>query len=230
VGADVLLREPPAGGLAIAHENTLLLPRREAGGRLLVGLGQRQVDDVVLGLSGELSSSLQPDDVVRRRDERVEQARDSRVVAERAERPYDCHGTDRTNRAASLPPRLPVRATTGEPSIQTRRPCCRSSAASAASTPSPTTTTRRTTRAPQRRRSVRSRRRSGMSRRLRPTTSTCSDGTTAMTAAVGIRRTWRRLVRTSSSEGACRFPSARTRSTVPWPPPASEKPTQLASQ
>jgi hypothetical protein len=40
----------------------------------------------------------------------------------------------------------------------------------------------------------------------------------------------RRLVRTSSTDGWCGSLSAQIRSTVPWPPPASEKPTQLASQ
>jgi len=79
------------------------------------------VDDVVRALSRELCSLLRPDDVVGRRDERLERAADSRVVAERAERPYDCHGTDRTNRAASLPPLRLVRATTGDPSVQARR-------------------------------------------------------------------------------------------------------------
>jgi len=61
-------------------------------------------------------------------------------------------------------------------------------------------------------------------------TSTCSCGTTAMTAEVGIRRTCRRLVRTSSTEGSFGLMSARIRSTVPWPPPESENPTQLAIQ
>jgi hypothetical protein len=47
VGADVLLREPPARGFGIANEYALLLPLGEARGRLLLGVGQRQVDDVV---------------------------------------------------------------------------------------------------------------------------------------------------------------------------------------
>ena len=120
VGADVLLREPPARRLGIADEHSLLLPLHEARGRLVLGVGQRQVDDVERALSRELLSLLRPDDVVRRRDERLERAADSRVVAERAERPYDCHGTDRTNRAASLPLRRLVRATTGDPLVHAR--------------------------------------------------------------------------------------------------------------
>src|SRR6185312_15553459 len=152
VGADVVLRKPPAGGIGIAGENAALAPVREAGGRLLLGVGQRQVDDVERASSAELFSLLRPDDVVRGRDDRLERTADSRVVAERAERPYDCHGTDRTNRAASLPPFRLVRATTGDPSLQARRPSCSSSSPKAAISPSPTTRTRRRTRALQRRR------------------------------------------------------------------------------
>ena len=51
-----------------------------------------------------------------------------------------------------------------------------------------------------------------------------------MTADVGTRRTRWRLVRTSSIDGSYGLKSATTRSTVPWPPPESENPTQLASQ
>ena len=118
----VLLRKPPARWLGIAGEHALLLPLRETRGRLLLGVGQRQVDDVVRASSAELFALRRADDVVGRRDERLERAADSRVVAERAERPYDCHGTDRTNRAASPPPFRLVRATTGLPELQARRP------------------------------------------------------------------------------------------------------------
>src|SRR4051794_26903239 len=118
----VLLRKPPARRLGVASEHTVLLPLRKARGRLLLGVGQRQVDDVVRASSAELFALRRADDVVGRRDERLERTADSRVVAERAERPYDCHGTDRTNRAASLPPFRLVRATTGLPSLQARRP------------------------------------------------------------------------------------------------------------
>ena len=51
-----------------------------------------------------------------------------------------------------------------------------------------------------------------------------------MTADVEIRRTRRLLSRTSSMEGWCGSSSARIRSTVPRPPPASLNPTQFASQ
>jgi hypothetical protein len=64
----------------------------------------------------------------------------------------------------------------------------------------------------------------------RSTTRTRSDGTTSTTAAVGTRRSRRRFDRTSSTDGSNGSPSARTRSTVPWASPCSEKPTQLASQ
>jgi hypothetical protein len=47
VRADVLLHEPPARGLRIANEDSLLLPLHEACGRILLGVGQRQVNDVV---------------------------------------------------------------------------------------------------------------------------------------------------------------------------------------
>jgi hypothetical protein len=67
-------------------------------------------------------------------------------------------------------------------------------------------------------------------RRLWSTINTWSDGTTAITAEVGTRRTRRLLTRTSSNEGSYGLSSARIRSTVPRPPPESEKPTQLASQ
>src|SRR5438874_4711500 len=181
----VLLREPPACRLGVAGEHALVLPLREAGGRLLLGIGQRQVDDVVRALSAELFALRRADDVVGRRDERLERACDSRFVAERAERPYDCHGTDRTNRAASLPPLRLVRATAGEPWAQARRLSRNASDASARRSPSPTTRTRFRTRAVQRSRRLTSRLRSGVRRRRRSTTSTCSEGTTAMTADVG---------------------------------------------
>jgi hypothetical protein len=64
----------------------------------------------------------------------------------------------------------------------------------------------------------------------RSTMSTSSAGTTAITDDVGTRRTRRRPVRTSSTEGSYGSSSARIPSTLPRPPPASEKPTQLASQ
>ena len=120
VRADILLYEPPARRLGIAYEDSALLPLCEARGRLVLGVGQRQVDDVVPASPPERLPLFRSDDVVRRRDERSERSRDSHVVAERAERPYDCHGTDRTNRAASLPLRRLVRATTGDPLVHAR--------------------------------------------------------------------------------------------------------------
>ena len=122
VRPDVLLREPPAAPArrrgrarrapATPRGSRRPPPRSRAasGGRRCTGFVRRSC-----------FSLLRSDDVVRRSDERLERSADSRVVAERAERPYDCHGTDRTNRAASLPPVRPVRATTGDPSRQARR-------------------------------------------------------------------------------------------------------------
>ena len=51
-----------------------------------------------------------------------------------------------------------------------------------------------------------------------------------MTAEVGTRRTRLWLVRTSSTDGSYGLPSVKIRSTVPWPPPESENPTQFAIQ
>jgi hypothetical protein len=187
VRADVLLREPPARWIGIADENSAFLPLRETRGCLLLGVGQRQVDDVVRVSSLELFPLLRPDDVVRRSDERLERAADSRVVAERAERPYDCHGTDRTNRTASLPPLRLVRATTGDPSVHAQRLSWANSTLNEARSPNATTRTRHKTRPLQRKLRLRSRLRSGMRRRRWSMTSTCSRGTTAMTAEVGIR-------------------------------------------
>src|SRR5881398_858237 len=163
----------------------MLAPLRETGRRRVLGVGQRQVDDVVRAPSEEFLSLLRSDDVVGRRDERIERPRGRRVVAERAERPYDCHGTDRTNRAASLPPLRLVRATTGDPPFQARRLSCSNSIAKEARSPRLTTTTRCRTRALQRRRRFRFRFRSGVTRLRRATTSTFSCGTTAITADVG---------------------------------------------
>jgi hypothetical protein len=67
--------------------------------------------------------------------------------------------------------------------------------------------------------------------RLPPaTTSTRSAGMTSTTDDAGTHRKRCRFVRTSSNEGSKGLASERTRSTIPCPPPVSEKPTQLASQ
>lgn len=73
--------------------------------------------------------------------------------------------------------------------------------------------------------------RAGRALRLLPaTTSMRSDGMTSTTDEAGTQRSRCRFVRTSSKEGSKGFTSVRTRSTVPREPPATEKPTQLASQ
>src|SRR4051794_30631453 len=90
VGADVLLRDPPVR-LVAAHERAARAPVLEVAGRLLGGVGERQVHDVVRAAREVLAALLVRDHVVRWRDERVERAGDRRVVAERAERPDRGH-------------------------------------------------------------------------------------------------------------------------------------------
>jgi hypothetical protein len=164
--------------------------------------------ELVRALSEGLPALLRPDDVGWRCDERMERAYDSRVVASRAERPYDCHGTDRTNRVASLPNRTAsaplrrlVRATAGDPAAQARRLSRQASTVSAVratktrrlsrqastvsaprnviATPSP----RHRMRVVQRSRRVTSRLLSGMRASRRSTTRTRSAGMTATTTA-----------------------------------------------
>src|SRR5437868_4782181 len=72
VGAYVVLREPPVRRLRVADEHTLLLPGGKIAGRLLLRVGERQVDDVVRA-AGEIARALLlGDDVVRRRDDGLE--------------------------------------------------------------------------------------------------------------------------------------------------------------
>src|SRR5437764_7619915 len=76
VRAAVLLYEPPARRLGIAYEDSEPLPLRKARGRLVLGVGQRQVDDVVPASPPELLPLFRSDDVVRRRDQWSERSRD----------------------------------------------------------------------------------------------------------------------------------------------------------
>ena len=115
VRALVVLREPPVRRLGVLDEHAALAPVGELRRGLLLAVGKGQVDDVVRARSAELLALLRPDDVVRRRDERVERSCHSLVVAERAERPYRCHGNDRTNRTVSFP-RANASATVATPS------------------------------------------------------------------------------------------------------------------
>src|SRR5207244_5533512 len=70
VRPDVVLLEPPAGGLLVAREDAFGLPRSpETGGALLV-LGERQMDDVVGALGQITRALLRPQHVVGRRDQR----------------------------------------------------------------------------------------------------------------------------------------------------------------
>ena len=133
-------------------------------------------------------------------------------------------------RTTSLPPLRLVRATAGDPTAQARRLSRQTSALSAPRKVIATASPRHRMPAVLRSRRVTSRLRSGRRASRRSTMSNRSAGTTSTTASAGIGRTRQRPVRISSSDGSYGSASVSTRSTVPRPPPASEKPTQLASQ
>src|SRR5438128_943811 len=83
VGADVILREPPERRLLLAAQDAFVLPRAEVAARLLLGVRQCQVDDVVRA-PREVDLPLGVgDDVIRRRDQLLERARLRLVVAQR---------------------------------------------------------------------------------------------------------------------------------------------------
>src|SRR5262249_25848422 len=103
--------------LRFLDEHAALTPIAELRARLLLAVGQRQVDDVVRALLEERLALLDSDDVVRRSDQVVEISRHRLVVAERTERPYCCHGSDRTNPTVSFPAR-----TTHPPRPRSRTP------------------------------------------------------------------------------------------------------------
>ena len=85
VGADVVLRQRPEGRL-LGREDAVLAPRAQVAAGLLLGVGQRQVDDVVRASREVLLALLGADHVVRRRDEALERAGPVGVVAKRAKR------------------------------------------------------------------------------------------------------------------------------------------------
>src|SRR3954470_17214299 len=101
----VLLREPPVRGLGLLDEHAALPPVGELRCSILFAVGKGQVDDVVRAFLAERFALIHADDVVRRSDKRVERPCHSLVVTERTERPYCCHGSDRTNRTVSFPAR-----------------------------------------------------------------------------------------------------------------------------
>src|SRR5205823_7948168 len=97
VRADVLLREPPVRRLRVLGERAGLAPGGEVAGGLLLGVGKREVDDVVRAAREVVGALAVGDHVVRRRDERGERACDRLVVAERREGPDRRHGSDGTS-------------------------------------------------------------------------------------------------------------------------------------
>ena len=87
VGTDIRLRERPAPGLGVATKDTGLAPRVEIVCRLLLAVGESQVNDVV-GTATEVDLALgRGNHVVRRRHEALERTRLCLVVAQRPERP-----------------------------------------------------------------------------------------------------------------------------------------------
>ena len=86
VGTDIGLRKRPARRL-VAREDAGVAPRGEVGGRLLLGIRQGQVHDVVRTAAEVLQPLVRRDHVVRRRDERCERAGLGFVVAQCRKRP-----------------------------------------------------------------------------------------------------------------------------------------------
>ncbi len=90
VGAGVVLRDPPVARL-VRDEHAVAAPGREVGRGPILGVRERQMDDVVRAAL-EVGDALgRRDDVVRRRDEEIERACDMRLVAERGEGPDGRH-------------------------------------------------------------------------------------------------------------------------------------------
>ena len=69
VGADVVLPQPPVRRLVLFDEHAGRTPVGEVARRLLLRVGQRQMDDVVRAASQVLGTLLVGDDVVGRRDD-----------------------------------------------------------------------------------------------------------------------------------------------------------------
>src|SRR6476646_10681902 len=90
VRAAVVLRHPPVAW-CLVDQDTALAPVGEVAPGLLLGVRQRQVDDVVR-IAGEVAATgVGRDHVVRRRDQALEGACDLRVVPERCKRPDRRH-------------------------------------------------------------------------------------------------------------------------------------------
>ena len=90
VRADVLLLERPHRR-RLLDEDSLRAPLLELSRRLVLGVGQRQPDDVVRAAGAQLVPLLGRDHVVRRRDERLERPGCRLVVTEGAEGLDDGH-------------------------------------------------------------------------------------------------------------------------------------------
>ena len=90
VRADVVLRDPPVA-LGLLGENSPRPPRCDVPARLLLGLGQCEMNDVVRVARQILEARLVRDDVVRGSDEIGERAGGGSVVAQRSERPHRRH-------------------------------------------------------------------------------------------------------------------------------------------
>ena len=90
VGTDVRLLERP-DRRRLLDEDALCAPLLEVAPRLVLGVGQRQPDDVVRAAGAQLLALLGRDHVVRRRDERLERPGHRLVVAEGSEGLDDGH-------------------------------------------------------------------------------------------------------------------------------------------
>src|SRR5262249_29123819 len=90
VRADVVLDDPPVA-LAVRNENAAVSPIGEVVARLLRGVGQGQMHDVVRAAREVARPRLVVDHVVRRGYEPPERPRPVRVVAERSKRPDRGH-------------------------------------------------------------------------------------------------------------------------------------------
>jgi hypothetical protein len=90
VRPDVVLLERPHGR-RLLDQDAARAPFLQVAGRLLLGIGQGQMNDVVRAPSEQLRTQLVRDDVVRRRNEVFERSRQRLVVAKRAEGLDDGH-------------------------------------------------------------------------------------------------------------------------------------------
>ena len=91
VGTDVRLRERPRCRLLVAREDPVATPGREITCGVVLGVRERQVDDVVRASCEVPGASSSVDHVVRRRDQSVE--RTGRLgIAFRTKSTHLCHG------------------------------------------------------------------------------------------------------------------------------------------